>query len=443
MSMKPTRTTLRGFACLLLIAASLGCENAALPQGSGSFAAATSTTGDWSRFRGPDGSGASATADPPLTWSPNDNIAWKTPLPGPGASSPIVWGDRVYLTCYTGYAIPDHEGGSLDELERHLLAIRLSDGEVLWDRAIPALLPEEETIRDHGYAANSPVADEAGVIAFFGKSGVYAFDHAGEQHWQADVGRQTNGWGTAASPVLWNDLVFVNASVESGALIALDRETGDERWRAGDINEAWNTPLVLTSASGREELVVASHGSIRAYAPATGEELWTCETDITWYMVPSPVADAGHVYYLGGRSGVTALAIRTGGSGDVTASHRIWTGNEGSNVSSPVLHEGYLYWMNDQQGLAYCAVAETGEIVYEERLDRAGQVYASALLANGRVYYLTRDGKTFVLSANPQFAQLAVNDLREGDGSLFNGSPAVAGDQLLIRSDRFLYCIGE
>src|SRR5690606_4318278 len=152
-----------------------------------------------------------------------------------------------------------------------------------------------------------------------------------------------------------------------------------------------------------------------------------CETDIGWYMVRSIVAADGIVYCLGGRSGVAALAVRAGGSGDVASTHRLWTSIKGSNVSSPVYHDGHLYWMHEQRGVAYCAKAATGEVVYEQRLERAGQTYASALLADGRVYYLTRDGRTFVVAAKPQFQQLAANELR--DGSLFNGSPALAGNQ--------------
>ena len=125
--------------------------------------AATPMSGDWSRFRGPAGDGSSSATELPLNWSATENIAWKTPLPGPGASSPIVWQDRVYLTYYSGYFVPDQPGGSLDDLQRHLLAVRLADGEVLWDRAIPARLPEEERIRDHGYAANTSAADEERV----------------------------------------------------------------------------------------------------------------------------------------------------------------------------------------------------------------------------------------------------------------------------------------
>ncbi len=396
---------------------------------------------DWSRFRGPDGLGISGAADLPLRWDQETSLAWKTALPGPGASSPITWGDRVFVTCYTGYFVPGETGGSLEKLKRHLIALRLDDGGILWDTAVPAKLPEESRIRDHGFAANSAAADAERVYAFFGKSGVFAFDHEGKQLWQADVGSKTSGWGTSASPVLHEDLVFINASVESESLVALDRRTGKEKWRAGEIREAWNTPLVVTAASGRREVVVATQGSVLAFDPASGRPLWSCKTDIGWYMVPSAVAADGVIYCLGGRSGTAALAIRAGGSGDVTETHRLWTSRKGSNVSSPVHLDGHIYWMHENLGIAYCASAATGEIVYEERLQRAGQVYASALLAAGRLYYVNRSGQTFVLAAKPKFEQLAVNDL--ADRGLFNASPAVAGSRLLLRSDKYLYCVGK
>ncbi|MCU0874222.1 MAG: PQQ-binding-like beta-propeller repeat protein, partial [Pirellulaceae bacterium] len=370
----------------------------------------------------------------------DDGLIWKTALPGAGASSPVTFGERIYLTCYTGFFVPDEPGGSPQELKRHLIALRLEDGQVVWDKALPAKLPEEERIRDHGFAASSVAVDEERIYVFFGKTGVFAFDHDGNQLWQADVGSKTNGWGSAASPVLYQDLVFINASVESESLVALDRKTGEEKWRAGGIRESWNTPVVVTAASGREELIVPVQGSVLAFAPDSGESLWSCKTDIGWYMVPSVVAADGVVYCLGGRSGTAALAVRAGGSGDVTATHRLWTSLKGSNVSSPIYLDGHLYWTHESREIAYCAKAGTGEIVYEQRLERAGQFYASALLADGRLYYVTRSGKTFVLAAKPQFEQLAVNDL--SDRGVFNASPAVSGNRLLIRSDKFLYCVG-
>jgi outer membrane protein assembly factor BamB len=393
----------------------------------------------WPRFRGPNGMGVSEAKGVPLEWDANTNIAWKTPLPGPGASSPITFGDTVYLTCYSGY-LPG-KSGSLEQLERHLIALRRDTGQIVWDRSIPAALPEEQSIRDHGYAANTPAADAHRVYTFMGKSGVFAFDHQGKQIWQADIGSGFSGWGTAASPLLYKDMVLINASVESQSLVALDRETGREKWRAPGIREAWNTPIIVRASSGREELIVARHGDVLAFEPESGQPLWSCKTDITWYMVPTAVASEGVIYFLGGRSGTAALAVRAGGSGDVTATHRLWTSKTGSNVTSPIYLDGHVYWMSEKLGVAYCAKAESGQLIYEKRLERAGQVYASPVMAEGRLYYLTRDGKMFVLAAKPEFQQLAVNDLN--DGSRFDGSPAVAGNRLLIRSEKFLYCIGR
>ncbi|KPK97841.1 MAG: hypothetical protein AMK75_07210, partial [Planctomycetes bacterium SM23_65] len=378
-------------------------------EGTGTSAAGPGA--DWSRFRGPRGMGVSDAKGLPVSWSARENIVWKTEMPGPGASSPIVFGDRVYVTCYTGYVVRRGAEGSLEELKRHLIAVRLSDGRILWNKAVPAKLPEERRIREHGYAASTPVADADRVYVFFGKSGVLAFDHDGKQLWQADVGSRTHGWGSGASPVLYKDLVFINASVESQSLVALDRRTGERKWQADGIRQAWNTPVLVTAKSGRQELIVPVQGSVLAFDPDSGERLWSCRTDIRWYMVPSVVAEDGVIYCLGGRSGTAALAVRAGGSGEVTGSHRLWTSQKGSNVTSPVVHDGHLYWMHEQRGIAYCAVAASGEIVYEERLEGAGRVYASPLLADGRLYYLTRNGRTFVLACKPRFEQLAVNDL--------------------------------
>lgn len=394
---------------------------------------------EWSRFRGAAGMGVSAAEELPTSWSAAENILWKAPLSGAGASSPIVFGDRVYLTSFTGYGVPGEPGGQLQDLQRHLLARSLADGSLIWDRAIPARLPEEEHIRDHGYAANTPIADTEMVYAFLGKSGVFAFDHDGQQRWQADVGTGTNGWGTAASPILHGDLLIVNASVESESVVALDRRTGKEVWRVKEVRESWNTPIVLSLPNGQTELVFASMGQIWGIDPATGTKLWNCATDITWYMVPSLVAHDDVVYAIGGRSGVTGLAVRAGGRGDVTASHRLWTTQKGSNVPSPIYHDGHLYWVNDSRAVAVCVNAATGEVVYEQRLERAGQFYASLLLGSDRIYALSRDGQCFVWAAKPKFEQLAMNDLR--DGSIFDASLAVSGNRLLLRSDKNLYCI--
>jgi outer membrane protein assembly factor BamB len=416
-------------------------NSALLAQADPARLAVAKKADDWARFRGPTGQGVSDAKGLPVEWGQDENIAWKAPLPGPGASSPAVFGERIYITSYTGFFVPGESGGSQEDLQRHLIALNRKDGSTIWDRPIKAKLPEEDRIRDHGFAASTPAVDDERIYVFFGKTGVLAFDHDGKELWRTDVGSKTHGWGSAASPVLYKDLVLINASVESDSLLALDRATGDVKWKAGGIRESWNTPVLITAESGREELIVARQGDVLAFNPETGDELWSCKTDIGWYMVPSIVAADGIVYCLGGRSGTAGLAVRAGGSGDVTDENRLWTSKKGSNVTSPVFHDGHLYWAHEQQGIALCAKGETGEVVYEERLPRAGQVYASSLLADGRVYHLTREGKTFVLAAKPEFEQLAVNDLN--DRSLFNGSPAVDGKRLLIRSDKFLYCIGK
>jgi outer membrane protein assembly factor BamB len=394
----------------------------------------------WAQFRGPGGRGTSADAVP-VTWSKTENLAWKTELPGAGTSSPIVLGSKIFLTCYSGFNVPGNPG-QMEQLKLKLVCLKRDDGKVLWTKEIAPQLPEQAKIRDdHGYASSTLAADKDRLYAFFGKSGVFAFDHDGKQVWRADVGSKLHGWGSGNSPVLHKNLVIVNASVESESLVALDARTGKEIWRAGGIKDSWNTPILADAGGGRAEVVVAIMGKVLGFDPGTGQQLWSCATDIPWYMVPSLLSHEGVVYAVGGRNGGGALAVRTGGKGDVTSTHRLWMVQKGSNVTSPLLHEGHLYWMNESSGVAFCAEAKTGKIVYEQRVEGAGQIYASPVLADGKIYYLSRNGRTAVVAAKPQFERLALNDF--GDRSTFNASPAVAGKQLFVRSDHHLYCLGK
>ncbi len=410
--------------------------SAALAQNS-----STTNTDNWPQFRGPNGLGVSHDKRLPLTWTTDKNLLWKTELPGAGASSPIVVGDRVFVTCYSGYGVPGQAKGDISQLQRHLLCVNALNGTVVWKKDFPAVLPESPTVREHGYAASTPAWDGERLYVFFGKSGVFAFDLDGKQLWKADVGDKHHGWGSAASPVVYKDLLIINACIESDSLVALDKKTGKEKWRARGIKESWNTPLIVTTQNGTSELIVAILGKILAFNPETGVPLWNCDTDISWYMAPSVVAHNSVVSALGGRSGVAALAVRTGGKGDVTKTHRLWTSTKGSNVSSPIAHNGHLYWMHDSLGIAYCSEIETGKIIYEVRVARAGQVYASPILADDKLYYLTRSGQTYVLKAGPKYELLATNDL--SDRSSFDASPAVADGRLYLRSNRFLYSVGK
>jgi outer membrane protein assembly factor BamB len=404
------------------------------------LASAPLAAADWPQFRGPDGQGVAADKQMPTQWSAERNVAWKIELPGAGTSSPIVVGDRMYLTCYSGYNVPGDDAGSMEKLVRHVIALNRQSGKLLWKTDHAAKLPEQDRIRDgHGYASSTLASDGERLYAFFGKSGVLALDLAGKTQWQADVGSGLNGWGSAASPVLHGNLVIINASVESDSVVALDKRTGREVWRAGGIKESWNTPILVQTPAGKTELVLAIQGKVLGLDPASGEQLWSCDTDIPWYMVPSLVAHEGVVYCIGGRGGGGALAVRTGGSGDVTDSHRLWHSNKGSNVSSPIYHQGHLYWAHESQGILYCADAKTGKVLYEERLSRPDQFYSSPVLADGKIYYVGRGGRTFVVAAQPKYELLANNEPLER--STFNACPIVADGRLLLRSDKALWCI--
>ncbi len=391
--------------------------------------------GDWPQFRGPGGQGVSDAKGLPIKWGAKQNLVWKRELPGAGASSPIVLGDRIYLTCYSGYGV-ERRKGSMGSLKLHLVCVAPTDGKIIWDKRLPPRLPESNRVKDHGYAAPTPATDGKHVFVFFGKSGVFKFDLTGKQLWHADVGSKTHGWGCGTSPVLFENVVIVNASVESGSLIGLDKQSGKELWRAGGMKRSWNTPHLVEVDGGGTEVVVSVRGSILGFDPKTGKELWHCQ-GINDYVCPSIVSHEGIAYAIGGRTS-RAIAVRAGGRGNVTGSHRLWEAQAGANVSSPVVHDGHLYWVSDRNRAAYCLRLSDGKIMYRNRM--RGQPYASTLLADGRLYIVTRHSGTFVLAAKPEFEELAHNEL--DDGSTFNASPSVVGNRLLIRSDRYLYCIG-
>jgi outer membrane protein assembly factor BamB len=325
----------------------------------------------------------------------------------------------------------------------------LSDGQLLWNREVSAKLPELPNQGDISYAlaGRTPVADGNRLYVHFGKTGAFAFDHEGQRLWQADVGQELNGYGVAGSPVLYWDLVILNASAESQSLVALDRRTGKEVWKAGGIVQSSNTPLLVDLAPTKTELALAIEAQPQSLLlgldPATGEQLWSCAVGRMRYMVASPVANDGVVYCIWAPGGGLSAAVRAGGRGDVTKTHLLWQARHGSNVSSPVYHDGYLYFAREDGGIVVCLDARTGNTVYEERLTQGpvGKIYASPVLVDGRIYYVSQTHGTFVVAAKPDFEQLAHNDL--GDTSVFNASPAVSNGRLLLRSDRYLYCIGE
>jgi outer membrane protein assembly factor BamB len=396
---------------------------------------------DWTRFRGPGGMGISTATDVPVSWSSTENITWRTPLPGPGASTPITLGKRIYVTSYSGYGLEAGQGQQ-DALKRHLLCVNRKSGEIIWQKTFEPKLPEHNYQGEgayHGYAASTPVTDGKHLFVFFGRSGVFCFDLDGNQLWQASVGEGISGWGSGCSPLLLGNMLIVNASIESGSIVALDKTSGKELWRSGGIGSSWNTPLVV-KAGEASELVVSVQNNLLGISPSDGTQLWKAD-GIHRYVCPSVVAHDGIVYAIGG--GHTSLAVRAGGRGDVTDSHTLWRQTKGSNVSSPIYHQGHLYWFSDGGGFLCCQKADSGETVFQERLEpRPGRIWSSPVLADGKLYVVSQHNGTFVVAASPEFKFLSHN-VFEDDNSRTNASPAVDDGELLMRTDRFLYSIGK
>ncbi len=397
---------------------------------------------DWTQFRGPGGLGISQEKGLPLEWSATKNIAWKVDLPGAGASSPVILGDRVYVTCYSGYGMNAKEPGDMKDLRRHLVCVERKKGKVLWSKEFEPVLPEHKYAGEgsyHGYAANTPTTDGERLYVFFGKSGVYCFDLDGNEKWHVSVGKNTSGWGSGASPILYKNMLIVNASVESGMVVALDKTTGKEIWKTPGISSAWNTPALIDTPEKQKELIVSVQDRVVGLNPDNGKELWRAD-GVHRYVCPSVVANDGVVYAIGG--GHTSLAVKAAGSGEVTETHELWKTKKGSNVSSPIYHNGHLYWANDHGGLVHCQEAATGKFLYSQRLEPdPGIIYSSPVLADGKLYYVSQTNGTYVVAAEPKF-QLLAHNVIDTDKSRANASLAVSNGQLFLRTDQALYCIG-
>lgn len=326
---------------------------------------------DWPRFRGPNGSGVSSDQGPtPTTWSDTENLKWSVDLPGRGVSCPIVMGDRVYVTSWTG--------DNADNMVRHLTCYDRATGNQIFDKAVPPVVkdePFEGMFTQTGYTANTPASDGERVYCFFGVSGVYAFDMDGNEIWHQSVGTNfdEHRWGTASSLLLTGDLVIVTAASESNSIVALKKSDGEQVWKfeSQQLDATWSTPILARTPDGREELVLAVPGAVWAFDPATGKQNWTCKGAESNSACASAIAHGDVVYVIGGRDG-GGIAIRTGGSGDVTESHVVWSGSQRGRIGTAVYHDGLVYWVAD--GTANCIDAETGERVYQQRLKPEAEV---------------------------------------------------------------------
>ncbi len=407
-------------------------------------AATLANASDWPQFRGPGGSGVGDAKGLPVKWSSTENIVWRTKLPGPGTSSPIVIGKRLYVTSYSGYGL-EPGMGDMNSLVRHLVCIDPAKGDIIWTKDFKPVLPESKygpggNESQHGYASSTPASDGKHLYLFLGKSGVYCLDLDGKEIWQASVGTSTHGWGSSNSPVLYKNLVLINASIESNSLVALDKSTGKEIWRVKNIRSSWNTPVLVDAPGGGAELVLSDSSAVIGYDPSDGKELWRVG-GFSGYVCASVVADKGVVYVVrtGAKSGGSALAIKAGGRGDVAESHVLWRANGSSLVSSPVVAGGKVYWVS---GTVHCLDAATGkEIVKAARIAGNGRPYSSPLLADGKLFVMSIKGGGSVVDA-ATLQELSHNVFAE-DTSRVNSCPIVHDNRILLRTDRFLYCIGK
>ena len=433
----------------------------------------SSVQADWMRFRGPNGSGVSdETQATPAEWSSQKNLKWKVALPGPGSSSPIIVGDKVFVTCWSGYGMSRNEPpGDQKDLRRHLICLDRKTGKVLWDRSVKPVLPEDVytgMFAEHGFASHTPTSDGKYVYAYFGKSGAIAYDMEGNQLWQTIVGDELDPrrWGSSSSPILYKDLLIVTASAESEAMVALNKETGKEVWRqeSTGFNATWGTPIVVPINQERTDLVIGVPYEIWGLNPENGKLRWYCEAMQTDTYCSSVIAGKdGVVYGIEGRGG-GSIAVKADGRGDVTKSHVLWSGRDANRIETPILYERRIYFFS--RGIVNCIDAKTGERIFRGRLESdskssaseepsrggfggrrggggfRGSDYSSPVAADGKIYFVSRSGETYVIKASDKLEQLAVNRLTN-DEEDFSASPAIDGGDLFIRSDKHLYCVGK
>lgn len=419
----------------------------------------------WPQWRGPLGNGVSSETDLPVRWSQED-VAWKTPLKGLGASSPILWGDRVFVTSQLGTGVrrpgshPTLARGDDAEIEKALArrgsaraeegekvyflveAFHRSSGDLLWEYRFPAegnLAPVHEK---SNLANASPVTDGEMVYAWFGTGQLVALTTDGKLVWQRHLGQEISpfsiSWGHGSSPALYQDSLYLLCYHEPASyLLALDKKTGREKWRVnrGENVRSYSTPTIVQGSQGTE-LIVNSSERIDAYDPASGKHLWyTGEGNR--FPIPVPAFDSGVLYASRGYRSGPYMAILTGGRGEISGTHVRWSVPTGAPyVSSLVYYQGLIYMATDA-GIATCVDASTGERVWQERV--GGIFSASPVAGDGKVYFLSETGEVIVLQAGRELRILARNQM----GERIMASPAISGGRLFIRTDENLFSIGK
>jgi outer membrane protein assembly factor BamB len=383
----------------------------------------------WPRWRGPSGQGYVNGSGYLDTWSDTQNVLWKVPVPGMSNSSPIVWGDQIIMATA-------HDGGA----RKSLVAFRRSDGSKAWETFAPDAAAEFQHPKN-GHASGTPSTDGQRVSAYLGSHGLLAVDMKGKQVWHRPLGAMSASHGTAGSPLLYKDRVILyQDQKDAGFVAAFDTATGKEVWRtARGAQVGWGTPIAIR-VGDRDELIVSSMREVTAYDPNTGSKLWSAAGNL-FEVIPTPVVGEGMVFASSGRAGPT-LAIRPGGSGDVTATHIAWKAAKGSPfVPSTLLHKGLLYMVNDMAAIATAYDAKTGDVLWQGRLGEAAResFSASPVVVDDKVFFTNDLGETFVLAAGREFKLLHVNKLN----ARTLASPALVDGKWYWRTDKELLAIGR
>lgn len=416
---------------------------------------------DWPQWRGPDGSGISQEKKLPAEWGPTKNVKWKTPMPGRGHSSPIVLGKKVFLTTsIEGLVIPgakavqhiqggqpfvhpDSVGGD-HSYTLKLFCIDRDSGKILWEQTAYEGRVYDNRHRKNTYASSTPATDGRLLYAFFGSEGLYCYDLNGKLIWKTSLGGLGSvGMGPGTSPVLYENLVILQCDVEEGDgsfIAALDKNTGQEIWKVSrKARASWSTPILVRHGR-RAELVASGAETVVSYEPATGKEIWRCKGVVS-HAIPSPVAGNDMVFITAGSQSKHAVAVRLGGSGDLTDSPNIvWKYNKGTAyVPSPILYGDFLYIMTDK-GLLTCLDARTGEVKYEGgRVPVPTTFSASPVAFEGKIFLTSEDGDTFIVKSGPSHEILGTNSL----GEPVYASPAISDGNIFIRGEKHLFCISN
>lgn len=436
-------------------------------------ASAAAADDNWPQWRGPLGSGVAPKANPPVTWSETTNLKWKVKIPGAGKSTPIVWGDQVFIQTAiptgkkielppeptgagtggpaTGNRPPRGGGGPMqsarpNEVYRFdLLCLDRQTGKVLWEQTSREEVPHEgHHSSDGSFASASPVTDGEHVWAFFGSRGLHCYDLAGRRLWSQDLGRMRikMSFGEGSSPALAGDALVINWDNEDGSfIVAVDKQTGKTLWKQPrEEGTSWATPLVVP-CDGKLQVVTAATSKIRSYDLATGKLVWEC-AGLTANVIPSPLAADGVVYAMSGYRGNAALAIRLGRTGDLTGTDAIvWAYKKNTPyVPSPLLYGNRLYFLANNNAVLTCLDTATGApLIDAEKLEALQGVYAAPIGASGRIYLTGRNGATAVLKQADKLELLATNRLDDK----IDASPAAVGQDLFLRGQQFLYCLAE